>query len=130
MAISEGRVAVIFTEVVSSSAEGELATDETTSTVSLAPNVCVVPGVSAVVEEGEECVGEFSSPVAGEESAARHLEGEADGNDSFVGIMSGITAVGGAESEGWTFADALVRANLSVETLAKGVVDTSRLPTR
>ena len=85
--------------------------------------------MSAAVEEGEECVGEFSSPVAGEESAARHLE-EAEDKDSFVDIMSGKTAVGGAESEGWTFADALARANLSVETLAEGVVDTSRLPTR
>ena len=103
---------------------------ETTSTVSLAPNVCVVPGVSVVLEEGEECVGEFPSPVAGEESAVRHLDGEADENDSFVDIMSGITAVGGAESEAWTFADALARPNLSVEVLAEGVVDTSRLPTR
>ena len=129
MANSEGRVATLFTEDVYSSAEGELAIDETTSTVSSAPNVHVVPGVSAAVEEGEECVGKFSSPVAGDESAARHLE-EADDNDSFVDIMSGTTAVGGAESEGWTFADALARANLSVETLAEGVVDTSRLPTR
>ena len=88
------------------------------------------PGVSAAVEEGEECFGEFPSPVSGEEGAVRHLEGEADDNDSFVDILSGITAVGGAESEGWTFADALARANLSVETLAEGVVDTSRLPTR
>ena len=130
MANSEGRVATLFTEGVSSSADGELAVDETTSTVSLAPNVCVVPGVSAVVEGDEECVGVFASPVAGEESAARHLEGEADDNDSFVDIMSGSTAVGGAESECWTFADALARANLSVETLDGGVVDTSRLPTR
>ena len=130
MASFEGRVAAFFTEGVSSSAEGDLAIDETTSTVSLAPNICVVPGVSAFVEEGEECVGEFSSPVAGEESASRHLEAEADDNDSFVDNMSGITAVRGAESEGWTFADALARANLSVETLAVGVVDTSRLPTR
>ena len=115
---------------MSSSAGGGLAIDETTSTVSLAPIVCVVPGVSAVVEEDEECVGEFSSPVDGEESAARLLEGEADDNDSFVDIMGGSTAVGGAESEGWTFAEALARANLSVETLAEGVVDISRLPTR
>ena len=129
MAYSEGRVAILFAEGSSSSAEGELAIDETTSTVSLAPIVHVVPGVSAAVEEGEECVGEFSSPVAGEENAARHLE-EADDSDSFVDIMSGITAVGCAESEGWTFADALARANLSVETLAEGVVNTSRLPTR
>ena len=123
-------MAALFTEGIASSAEGELAIDETTSTVSLVPNVHVFPGVSASVEEGEECVGELLSPVAGEESAARHLEGEADDNDSFVDIMSGITAVGGAEYEGWTFADALAGANLSVETLTEGVVDTSRLPTR
>ena len=84
----------------------------------------------AAVEEGEECVGEFSSPVSGEENAVHHLEGETDEKDNFVDIMSGITAVGGAESEGWTFADALARANLSMETLVEGVVDTSRLPTR
>ena len=121
-------MAALLTEGVSSSAEVELAIDETTSTVSLAPNV--VPGVSAVVEEDEESAGEVSSPVAGEESAARHLEGEGDDNDSLVDIMSGITVAGGAESEGWTFADGLVRANLSVKTLAEGVVDKSRLPTR
>ena len=103
MACSEGRLAALSTEGVSSSAEGELAIDETTSTVSLAPNVHVVPGVSAAVEEGEECVGEFSSPVSGEEGAVRHLEGEADYNGSLFDILSGITAVGGAESEGWTF---------------------------
>ena len=82
MANSEGRFAALFTEDVSSSAEGESAIDETTSTVSLAPNVCVVPGVSAAVEEDEECVGEVTSPVAGGEGAARHLEGETDDNDS------------------------------------------------
>ena len=97
MASSEGRVAALFTEGVSSSAEGELAIDETASTVSLAPNTCVVPGVSAAVEEGEDCVGVFASPFSGEESAVRHLEGEADGKDSFVDIMSGITAVGDAD---------------------------------
>ena len=123
-------MAALFTEGVSSSAEGELAIDETTSTVKLAPNVCVVTGVSSVVEESEECVGDFSRPVSGEEGAVRHLEGEADDNDSFIDIMSGITAVGFSESEGWTFADALARANLSVETLAEGALDASPSPTR
>ena len=95
------------------------------------PNVCVEPGVSVAVEEGEGCVGEFASPVSGGGSAEFHLEGDADDNDSFVDIMSGITAVGGAESEGWTFAEALARTNLAVESLAEGViVETSRLPTR
>ena len=129
MASSESRLAALVTEGVSSSAEGELAIDETTSTVSFVANVRVVPGVSAVVGEDEECVGESGNAVSGEESTVGYREGEADDNDSFVDIMSGISAAGGAESEGWTFANALVRANLSVETLAEGVVDTSRLPT-
>ena len=116
---------------MSSSAQEDLAIDETVSMVSLAPNVCVVPGVSESVQEDEECVEEFVEDLGGDESVARHfvLEVEVDDNDSFVDIISGITAVGDAELEGWTFADALARANLSVETLADGVVDTSRLPT-
>ena len=130
MANSEAIVAALSTDDVPSSVEGELAIDESASTVSLAPHVCVVRGVSATVDEGEERVGDFAIPVSGGESAVHHLE-EADDNDSFVDIMSGISVVGGAESEGWTIADALAHANLSVETLAEGVVvDTSRLPTR
>ena len=130
VACSEGRVAALFIEGVLSSAEGELAIDETASTVSPAPNICVVPRVCAAVQEGEECVEEFVSHLSGEESAACHMEGEFDDLDSFVDTMSGITAVRVVESEGSTFADALARANLSVEFLAEGVVDTSLLPTR
>ena len=131
MAISEGKVAALLTEVVSSTAEGEMVIYKTASTVSLAPNVCVVPGVSAAVQEGKECVEVFLDHVSGEESAAGDfvLEGEAEDNVSFVDIMSGFTAVGDAGSDGWTFAEAPTRANLSVETLAEGVVDTSHLPT-
>ena len=132
MAISEGRVAALFTEGVSSSAEWELATDETASTVSLASNACVVLGASAAVQEGEECVEVFADHLSGEESATRHLERGTDDNDRSLDIMSGNTAFGDAESESWTFADALARANLAnvaVETLTEGVADTSRLPT-
>ena len=68
MASSESRLADLVTEGVSSSAERELAIDETTSTVSLVPNVRVVPGVSAVVEEDEECFGESGNAVSGEEN--------------------------------------------------------------
>ena len=93
---------------MSSSAEAELAIDETASTVSLTPNVCVVPGVSANVQESEEYVEEFTDHVSGEESAERHQEGgeeeeeeeEEEDNDSFVDIMSGINAIGDVESEG------------------------------
>ena len=130
MASSENRLAALFTEGVSSSAEGELAIDETTSTVSLVANVCGVPGEPVVVEEDGDHVGESGNAVSGEENTVGYEEGEKDASDSFVDIMSGISAACGAESEGWTFAEALVRANFSVETLAEGVVDTSRLPTR
>ena len=98
MASSEGNAAALFTEGVSSSAEGELAIDETASTVSLAPNVCVVPGVSAAAEEGEECVEEFVDLLSGKESVVRHLEGDIDDNNSSVDFMSGINAFGDAES--------------------------------
>ena len=127
----DGKVAALLTEVVSSSAKGELALDKTASVISLVPSVCVVPGVPVAVRESEESDEEFVDHLSGEESAARHffLEGEADYNDSFVDIMRDITAIGDAESEGWTFTDALADANLSVETLAESVAVTSRMPT-
>ena len=90
MASSEGRKAALFTGGLSSSAEGELAIDETASMVSLAPKVCVLPGMSVAVAESEECVGEFIGPMSGAENAERHLQGDADDNDSFVDIMSGL----------------------------------------
>ena len=109
----ERKVAALFTEGVSNSAERKLAIDETASTVDLAPNLCVVPDLSLAVREGEECVRDFLDHLSGDDKAASHLVlgWEADDRDTFVDIMSGITAVGGAESEGWTFADALARAN-------------------
>ena len=72
-ASSEGKVATLFSESVSSSVEGELAIDETASSVSLAPIVCVVPGVFAAVQEGEECVEEFVDNLGSEETGARHF---------------------------------------------------------
>ena len=66
----EGKVAALFTEGKSISADGELAIDETASTVNVAPNVCVVPGVSVAAREGEECVEVFVGHLRGEESGA------------------------------------------------------------
>ena len=111
----EGKVAAPFTEGVSSSASGELAIDETASTVSLAPILCVPANLSVAVREGEECIQDFLDQLSGEESAVRHLVlgEEADDNDCFVDIVSDIIAVGDADSEGCTFADAPARVNLS-----------------
>ena len=90
-----------------------------------------MPEMSVAVREGEECVQDFLDHLSGEKNAAHDfvLGEQVDDNDSFVDIMSGITEVGNAESDGWTFVDALARANLSVGTLGEGVVETSRLPT-
>ena len=114
------KVAALFTGGVSSSAEGQSAIDENASTVSLTPNICVVHEPSVAVEERKECVRDFLDHLSGEESAASHLVsgGEADDSDSFADIMSSYTAVGDAESEGWTFSDALGLASLSFETSA------------
>ena len=126
----EGKLAALFFDGVSSSAEGELAIDETASTVILAPDLWVVPVLSVAVREEDECVGDFLDCLIGEEGAVSHLVsgGEADDNDELLDIISGITAVDGAEAEVWKFADALARAILSVETLEEGVVDKSHLP--
>ena len=123
----EGEVAALLAEGMSSCAEGELAIDETASTVSISQKLVLYPECLRLCKNARST---FVDHLSGEESVARHfvLEGEAYDNDSLVDIMSGITAVGDAESEGWTFADALARASLSVDTLAEGVVDTSRLP--
>ena len=125
----EGTATVRFTAGVSKSAERELAIDEKASTVSLSPNCRVVPNLSVSVRK-KVCVRDFLDHQKGEESVSscQILGEEADDDDSFVNIISGITAVGDAESEVWKFADALARASLSVETLAHGVVDTSHLP--
>ena len=125
----EGMSTNPFTEGVSSSAEGELAIDENASKFSTAPNPHVVPDLSVAVREGEEFVRDFLDHLRGEENASgwQFSGSEADDEDSFVDIMSGISAVADAESEGRIFADALARANLSVETLADGIVEMSLL---
>ena len=66
-----GKVAILFTQGVSSSAEGEKAIDETGSTVSLERIVCVVPGVSVAARESEKCVEEFVDHLSGEGSGVR-----------------------------------------------------------
>ena len=88
----EGKVAALFTEGVSSSAERELAIIETASTVSPTPTVFVAREKSVAVREGEECVRDFLDHVSGEESAARYfvLGGEAADNDRAVLLQSAM----------------------------------------
>ena len=57
--LDEGRAAFPFIEGVSGSADGELVMDEDASTVSLAPNPCVVPDLWVAVQEAQNCVRDF-----------------------------------------------------------------------
>ena len=72
-----------------------------------------------------------------EESVRRALEGveasdsrteEASERVSFVDVMGSLEKETGGESEGFTFADILQRADLLWETLLEGVVGTTYLP--
>ena len=74
--------------------------------------------------EKEECVREYLEQFSGGEGARSHQRcAGGDEDDTFVHIMSGINVEAGAESEVFSFADALRRANLSIETLAEGFID-------
>ena len=90
-----------------------------------------MPDPSVAVRDEEECVRDFLDKGNVEEEVACDLvlREEADVNDSFVDIMSGLTALGSVELEGWTFPDALARANSSTGKLAESVVDKSHLTT-
>ena len=87
--------------------------------------------MNVAAREGEECIREILNCVSVEESAqtCQGCEGEGEDDVSSVDIMSGISADGKVESEGWKFAKALARANRSVKTLADGFINTSQLPT-
>ena len=66
-----------------------------------------------------ECVRRALEQLSGEviRGAEPVLEVDDDGNDSFVDVVRGEHIDEGAVSEGSTFADALMRANLLSETV-------------
>ena len=68
----------------------------------------------------EETVGRVEASVGQFEEASEGY--------SFVDIMGGLEKKTGGESEGFTFADILQRADLLSETVLEGVVDTLDLP--
>ena len=76
-----------------------------------------------VISEGEECVRRALAEVGASVGQSQ----ERSEGDSFVVIIGGLKKETGGESEGFTFADILQRADLLSETVLKGVVDTSDL---
>ena len=103
--------------------ERELAIDEDVAGSSAVPNLQIVPHLNVVISEGEECVRRALAEV---EVRVGQSE-EASEGDSFVDMMSGLEKDTGGESERFTFADILQRADLLSETVLEGVVDTPNL---
>ena len=104
--------------------ERELAIDEGVPENNVVPTLQLIPDLDVVVREGEECVRRTLEEV---EASGSWTE-EASERDSFVDIMGSLDKETGSESEGFTFADILQRADLLSGTVLEGVVDTPDLP--
>ena len=83
-----------------------------------------VPDLNVVINEGEYCVRRALAEVGAGVGQAE----EASEGDSFVDIMGGLEKETGVETEGFTFAEILQRADLLSETVLEGVVETPYLP--
>ena len=102
----------------------ELAIDEGIPESSVFPNLLFVPDSNVVIQEGEECVRRVLEEIKVSDSRTE----EASEGDSFIDFMGGLDKEVGGESEGFTFADILQRANLLAETVLEGVVGVPDLP--
>ena len=98
--------------------EPELAIDEGVPESSVVLNLQFVSDSNVVIEEGEECV----RIVLEEIEASDNRTEEASEGDSFIDIMGDLDKEIGGESEGFTFADILRRADPLSETVLEGVV--------
>ena len=102
----------------------ELAIDEGVPESSVAPNLQFVPDSNVVIQEGEECVRRVLEEIEASDSRTE----EASEGDSFVDIIGSLDKEVVFESEGFTFADILRRADPLPETVLEGVVGVSDLP--
>ena len=116
--------------------KGALEIDEREVGESVSPVPPFAPDLSVAEREGVECVRRVLEQLSSEaiESAERALErgddndDDDDGEDSFVDVVGSEETDEGAVSEGFTFAEALMRANLLSETVLEGGVGSSELP--
>ena len=88
-----------------------------------------VLSVVAVERKGVECVRRALEHLCGVVNSGTEPVFDADdeGEDMFVDLVGCRQRYEGAESEGFTFADALMRANLLSGTVLEGVVSSSEL---
>ena len=91
------------------------------------------PDLSVVEREGVECVRRVleqlsSDAMENTERAVERGDDDDDGQYSYVDVVGDVETDEGAVSEGFTFAEALMRANLLSETVLEGGVSSSELP--
>ena len=111
--------------------EKALEIDEREVAESVSPVPLFVPNLIVAEREGVECVRRVLEQLSSEviDSTERALErDDDDGNDSFVDVVGDEQTDEGAVFEGFTFAEALMRANLLSETVLEGGVGSSELP--
>ena len=114
--------------------EGALEIDEREVGENVSPVPPFVPDLSIAEREGVEYVRRVLEQLSSEaiEGTERALErgddNDDDGNDSFVDVVGDEETDEGAVSEGFTFAEALMRVNLLSETVLEGGVGSSELP--
>ena len=110
--------------------EGSLEIIERVVERSVFPDPPFVPCFDIAEREGAECVRRALELLSSEFLCGTEpvLGADDDGEDSFVDVVGGEQRVEGAESEGFTFADALMLANLLSETILEGDVGLSELP--
>ena len=123
-----GRTSPFVDDVVE---ERALEIDEGEVAESVSPVPPFVSNLSVAEREGVECVQRLLEQLSSEviDSTERALErDDDDGNDSFVDVVGDEQTDEGAVSEGFTFAEVLMRANLLSETVLEGGVSSSELP--
>ena len=104
--------------------ESELAIHEGVPESGVVPNLQFVPDSKVVVQEGEECVRRVLEEIEASDSRTE----EASERDSFIDIMGGLDKEVGCESEGFTFAGKLRRADPLSEFVLERVVGVPDLP--
>ena len=112
--------------------EGVMEIDEREFGESVSPVPPFTPDLSVVEREGVECVRRALEQLSGEAMAsvecAVERDDDDDGHDSFVDVVGDEETDEGAVSEGFTFAEALMRVNLLSETVLEGGVGSSEMP--
>ena len=111
-------------------AEGALEIDEGVVERNVSLDPPFVLGFNAARREGVECVRRALEQLGGEVVSGTEPVFDADdeGEDTFEDVVGGGQRDEGAKSESFTFADALMRANLPPETVLEAVVSSSKLP--